>query len=574
MQNIRKSVGFRFLCIIAAFVGIFSCAVLYFSWSSSNVQMEEMLKDKAELVLQFDLAIRSYVTETIRPFAQEHTEEGAYIPEIMSTSVIARNVFDEVFKEYPEYVLKFSSDNPCNPSNQAGTGELKIIEFFNDNRSAKKWSGKVQKDGQDHIALFNARRMKEDCLQCHGDPKDAPASMIAQYGDKAGFHRPVGEVVALDTIALPVKKYQAAATMHAIEISLVMIVGLALLLIVVYCVFQRIVGRRLRMIADHFKSSEAMLGKLLILPSASYHDNEIDEIVYSYNKMVKHLDGTSTSIGELNKEMAEQKLIEKELSKRRNHLEGLVAEHAASLEKSDKKLAQSNTELQEFVYIASHDLREPLRKISSFGELVKDSLSESLKDDDKKNLDFMIAGAEKMSQMVEALSVYSQLSKNDITLSTVDLNEVIGQFNQLEFATLLEETNATIDVPQTLPTVKADKVLIRQLIQILISNGIQYQKPGTAPRIEITAREIGNDNVRIEFKDNGIGIKRDMHQTIFKMFQRVHSNEEYQGTGIGLTVCKKIAEKHGCQIGVDSEEGKGSVFWFTIPLEKEPATVS
>jgi signal transduction histidine kinase len=111
-------------------------------------------------------------------------------------------------------------------------------------------------------------------------------------------------------------------------------------------------------------------------------------------------------------------------------------------------------------------------------------------------------------------------------------------------------------------------------MQNLIVNGIKYQRAGTAPRIEITARQIDNDEVRIEFKDNGIGIKKEMHQAIFKMFKRIHSREDYQGTGIGLAVCKKIAEKHGSKIGVDSEEGKGSVFWFTMSLEKELATVS
>ena len=324
-------------------------------------------------------------------------------------------------------------------------------------------------------------------------------------------------------------------------------------------------------------------------------NDEVGQFAASFNKMAEDLETTTTSIDNLNHEIAERKKteellqasnqqlqseiterkqIEKELSEHRVHLEELVAQRTTSLEKSNEKLARSNTELREFVYIASHDLREPLRKISSFGELVKDSLGEGLEENDKENLDFMIDGAERMTQMIEALLVYSRLNTKDITLSTVDLNEIIEQFSLLELATLLEETKATIEVPQSLPIVKADKVLVRQLMQNLISNGIKYQKPGTAPRIEITARQIDNDKVRIEFKDNGIGIKKEMHQTIFKMFKRVHSREEYQGTGIGLAVCKKIAERHGSQIGVDSEEGKGSVFWFTMSLEKELATVS
>ena len=173
----------------------------------------------------------------------------------MSTSFVARSVFDKVRKEHPDYTIKFSSDNPRNPLNQAGPEELKIIEYFNNNPDAKRWSGKIRINDQEQIGLFSARRMKENCLQCHGAPKDAPASLIARYGDKAGFHRPVGEVVALDAIAMPVKKYQAAAVMQAIKASIVMITGLALLLVSVYYTFHRLVGRKLVAIAEHFKNA-------------------------------------------------------------------------------------------------------------------------------------------------------------------------------------------------------------------------------------------------------------------------------------------------------------------------------
>jgi light-regulated signal transduction histidine kinase (bacteriophytochrome) len=167
-------------------------------------------------------------------------------------------------------------------------------------------------------------------------------------------------------------------------------------------------------------------------------NDEVGQLAASFNKMAEDLESTTTSIDNLNHEIAERKKIEKELEEHRNHLEELVVKRTASLEKSNEKLARSNTELQEFVYIASHDLREPLRKISSFGELVKDSLGEELEENDKENLDFMIDGAERMTQMIEALLIYSRLNTNDITLSTVDLNEIIEQFGKLELATLLE----------------------------------------------------------------------------------------------------------------------------------------
>ena len=306
-KNHNKSIGFRFLCIVAAFVGIFSCAVLFFSWSSSNAQMEDLLQDKAELALQFDLAIRSYVSETIRPFAQEHTDKDVFIPEVMSTSFVARSIFEKVRKEHPDYTIKFSSDDPRNPLNQAGPEELKIIEYFNNNPDVKKWSGEIKIGGERNIALFSARRMKETCLQCHDDPKDAPASLTTQYGDKAGFHRPIGEVVAMDTIAMPKKKYQAAAVKQAIKTSFVMIAGLVLLLVVVYYAFQRMVGRKLEMIAGHFKKSGTRFGESLIIPIDSHSNDEIDEIIHSYNKMAKRLEGTTTSIDNLNQEITERK---------------------------------------------------------------------------------------------------------------------------------------------------------------------------------------------------------------------------------------------------------------------------
>ncbi|MHC4637693.1 MAG: ATP-binding protein [Planctomycetota bacterium] len=239
------------------------------------------------------------------------------------------------------------------------------------------------------------------------------------------------------------------------------------------------------------------------------------------------------------------------------------------LQISNKELNRSNRELQDFVYIASHDLREPLRKISSFGELLKDSLRENLEEDDRENLDFMIEGASRMTQMIEALLVYSRLNTKEVLFKTIDLNEIIEQLEQLELAALIEETEAVIEVPQYLPEVRADLVQIRQLFQNIIVNGIKYQREGISPRIVITAEQIEDGKVSIKIQDNGIGIKEELHKAVFKMFKRVHSRSEYEGTGIGLAVCRKIIDRHGGQIGVDSQEGKGSVFWFTLTLADE-----
>jgi PAS domain S-box-containing protein len=337
-QQKKTSIQFRFLCIIASFAGLFSCVMLCFFWYSNKMQMESQLEDKSSLALQFDLAIRSYVSETLRPFAQEHTDKDEFIPEVMSTSFVARSIFDKVHREFPDTIIKFSSDNPRNPRNQAGPEELKIIEYFNSHPEAEQWRGKININGQEHIGLFSARRMHRDCLPCHGHPEDAPASLKARYGDKAGFHRPVGEVIALDAVAMPVQKYQIAARQQAVSVSLVMIAGWVLLLVVIYFTFENCIGRRLKKIASHFQNTVGRKNDHSLTRMACKSHDEIGVVIESFNTMVDNLSASTTSIDNLHREIAERKQVERELTKHREQLEQRVKEQTAELRNSEERL--------------------------------------------------------------------------------------------------------------------------------------------------------------------------------------------------------------------------------------------
>ncbi|MHB0945739.1 MAG: ATP-binding protein [Sedimentisphaerales bacterium] len=255
----------------------------------------------------------------------------------------------------------------------------------------------------------------------------------------------------------------------------------------------------------------------------------------------------------------------------RKRAEENMKELNSELEQAVKKLEETNQELKNFVYIASHDLREPLRKISAFGSMVQKSLSGKIDSDDAENLNFMIDGANRMTKMIEGLLAYSRVSSKANSAETVNLNDIVDQLRQLELSVLLEEKQTTIDVPVPLPEVDADPVQIRQLLQNLIANGMKYQAKDNVPHITLTSQPAANGMVRINITDNGIGIKPEFQQAIFIMFKRLHSKNEYEGTGIGLAVCKKIVEKNGGQIGVESEFGKGSTFWFTVPMAKNTA---
>jgi light-regulated signal transduction histidine kinase (bacteriophytochrome) len=235
----------------------------------------------------------------------------------------------------------------------------------------------------------------------------------------------------------------------------------------------------------------------------------------------------------------------------------------------EEALDVSNTELRDFVHTVSHDLREPLRKISSFGLLLKESLEGKLEKQDQENLECVIDGAERMTRMIEDLLAYSRTNAKTIAAQMVDLNEVVEQLEQLEIGTLLEETGAAIEIPQPLPRVRADAVLIQQLLRNLVVSAIQRRRQDVSPRILMRAEQIAGNEVRIEVQDNGIGVETKDGKDVFKLFARLHGAQEKEDAGTGLAVCKKIVDKHGGRIGVKSEAGMGSTFWFTLPASKD-----
>ncbi|MFA7485765.1 MAG: ATP-binding protein [Phycisphaerae bacterium] len=243
----------------------------------------------------------------------------------------------------------------------------------------------------------------------------------------------------------------------------------------------------------------------------------------------------------------------------------------SQLEIMIEKLQKTNEDIKRLVYITSHDLREPSRKVMAFGEILKGSLADRLTPDERENLNFMVEGARHMSNMLEGLLAYSRINTRGQPSETVDLNEIVQQINYYELSAIIEETNAVIDVPQKLDLVKVDEIQIRTLLSHLITNGIKFRQKDINPHITITSRPSVNGMTMVEVSDNGIGIAPEYHQTIFEMFRRLHSREDYEGTGVGLALCKKIVERYGGQIGVESQQGKGSTFWFTVPPAKETA---
>ena len=224
-------------------------------------------------------------------------------------------------------------------------------------------------------------------------------------------------------------------------------------------------------------------------------------------------------------------------------------------------LEKSNKELEQFAYVASHDLQEPLRMVSSYTQLLSKRYRDQLDEDAQEFIGYAVNGAMRMQKLINDLLEFSRLNTRKKAITEVDMHELLGKV-RMNLSMMIEERNVIITNDE-LPQVKVDETQFIQLFQNLISNGIKYNQSET-PHIHISAKEEKSEWI-FSIKDNGIGIDKQFHERIFGIFQRLHSRNEYSGTGIGLAICKRIIDRHEGRIWLESELEKGTVFYFSIP---------
>jgi signal transduction histidine kinase len=242
-------------------------------------------------------------------------------------------------------------------------------------------------------------------------------------------------------------------------------------------------------------------------------------------------------------------------------LEGKVAERTERLNQTMDELKRSNTELEQFAYVASHDLQEPLRMVASYLQLVSRRYGDRIDKDGHEFIAFAVDGSVRMQQLIDDLLSYSRVgTKGKAFVPTACEGVYAKATRNLQIA--IEDRNASV-THDALPTLPADEGQLVQLLQNLVGNALKFCKD-RPPRVHVSAVKKG---VEWEFtiRDNGIGIPKEQFDRVFQIFQRLHPREEYEGTGIGLAVCKKIVERHGGRIWPESEVGVGTTFHFTIP---------
>lgn len=278
----------------------------------------------------------------------------------------------------------------------------------------------------------------------------------------------------------------------------------------------------------------------------------------------------------------EQKVAEEALKQSESQLQLKIAERTIELERTIEELKRSNANLEEFAYAASHDLKEPVRKIRTFTDRLKNNFAGRLRDEDQHYILRMEKATERMQNLINDLLEYSHVSGGTNNVDELNLNTKVEQV-LIDLEVEVAEKQASIEVGQ-LPTIKGNRRQMQQLFQNLITNALKFNKPGQNPEIKITARVIKGrdfenynlpDDLKersfnlIEIADNGIGFAQEHAETIFRMFQRLHGKAEYDGTGIGLAIVRKVVENHKGFITAESAPGEGATFKILLPIEPE-----
>ncbi len=289
-----------------------------------------------------------------------------------------------------------------------------------------------------------------------------------------------------------------------------------------------------------------------------YYENPVitrknKERLIAFNNNVIH-DDAGRIVGVLcsGDDITEQKKAEQQLKKVNSELK----QYARELERSNK-------ELKQFAYVASHDLKEPLRMVTSYTQLLARRYEDQLDQTALEFINYAVDGAQRMNRLINDLLQYSRVGRQQQHFTFVSLQDIIDMA-QANLASKIEDTGAELEIPSSLPRLPGNKTLLVQLFQNLISNAIKFRKNNCAPHITITIKEL-SAHWRIGVEDNGIGIPEKHQERIFMIFQRLHARDEYTGSGIGLALCHKIVDYHNGSIWLESEEGKGTTFYVELP---------
>lgn len=423
--------------------------------------------------------------------------------------------------------------------------------------------------------------VKDGTLQqvalAHVDPKKVKwAKKLRRDQGAPSLDKPTGVAKVIrtgETEYYPeiTREFLEASAKNKEELDLMLEIGFSSVIIAPMTLDGKTIGAATFVATDsrlHFKLADVEVAKAFANRAALavYNATLYDEAEHELTNRRELQHDLEQLNGELENRVKERT---KELQATNHGLEREIRKrHRAekALDTYSKELARSNQELQDFAYVASHDLQEPLRKIQSFGDLLESEVGVELGEDSKQYLSRMRSAASRMSVLIEDLLSFSRVTTKAQPTQAVNLNDIaIEVVSDLEAR--ITSTKGVVDI-QPLPTVWANNTHMRQLFQNLIGNALKFHRPDVPTLVKVYAEPLlpKDTMYTIYFEDNGIGFDEKYLDRIFSVFQRLHGKSEYEGTGVGLAVCRKIAERYGGIITAASIEGSGSIFSFSIPI--------
>jgi signal transduction histidine kinase/CheY-like chemotaxis protein len=555
-----RSIQTKFLVTVGIFVIVFCGFVFFQSWRSTRRHVKELTASRAELALQFDLAIRRYVGDTVRPIMEKHTKKGDFIPEAMSTSFVARSIFEQVKKEFPDFIIKFSSDNPRNPVNAAGPEEMELLQYFQNHPKDTTWTGPLTMNGKPYFVQCIPRRMEKSCLHCHGCPKEAPASLISQYGSKAGFHRQVGDIAALDVVGVPMAEVNASIASESKTQLVILGVGVALLLGALVFFFRFFIGNRLAAITAHFRRETAKADDTHIAFVAVKGHDEIGVLAESFNSLATRLHTLHNSLEQRVEERTA--MLQLEIANRKQ-MEELLRE-------AKDKAEAANRVKSEFLANMSHELRTPMTAILGFADILLEGMT---KEGATEACHIIKRNGEHLLTVINDILDLSKIEagKNELDIERCSPRElvadVIGTMQlRADSKGLPLSVEYLNDIP---PEIATDPLRLRQILINLVGNAVKFTEKGS---IRVVVQQEGETDgcgkLRFDVIDTGIGIADDHTAKLFQPFSQVDSSTQrrFGGTGLGLAISKRLAMMLGGDIAVSSVFGKGTTFSLTIEM--------
>lgn len=325
----------------------------------------------------------------------------------------------------------------------------------------------------------------------------------------------------------------------------------------------------------HDEDIEALRAPLVNDDGPARHDeyrikNKNGEYVWHTGKTVPVNDEENTELYRIGyfADINAQKLVEQTLkdNKELKEAQQELARYQVELEQHITELNQSNFELAQFAYVSSHDLQEPLRKLMIYNDTLQHKFAQNVPPEVKYIMDRMTDCCKRMRSLITDLLSFSKIRKDELVFSEVDLNDVVA--HALENLDLVTKEKKAVITVEPLPKIEASSRHVMQLFENLISNSLKYSKPDVTPAIDIQVVNTTGSNVVLQVADNGIGFENQYAERIFGLFQRLYSKSEYEGTGIGLALCRKITDLHNGSIIARGEIGRGAFFTITLPVKQ------